>query len=125
MPPKPDITTRQHIELLVDRFYAKVQKDLLIGPFFNEVAKVNWEEHIPTLCDFWESVLLQGNAYKGNAMAVHQQLNQKKALKPEHFERWTKLFLETVDEHFSGNKAELAKQRALSIATVIQIKIGG
>jgi hypothetical protein len=33
-----------------------------------------------------------------------------------HFDRWLELFLETVDENFSGPKAEEAKGRALSIA---------
>ena len=33
-----------------------------------------------------------------------------------------KLFQSTVDELFTGDKAELAKQRALSIATVMKLK---
>ncbi len=41
----------------------------------------------------------------------------------EHFQRWILLFNETVDELFKGEKAELIKQRALSISTVMQIKI--
>jgi len=41
----------------------------------------------------------------------------------EHFQRWIHLFTETVDELFEGNTSELAKQRATSIATVMQIKM--
>jgi len=33
------------------------------------------------------------------------------------------LFMQTIDELFEGDKALLAKQRALSIATVMKIKI--
>jgi hemoglobin len=33
------------------------------------------------------------------------------------------LFTATVDELFEGEKAELAKQRAISISTVMRIKI--
>jgi hypothetical protein len=44
-------------------------------------------------------------------------------LKAEFFERWTALFTDTVDEMFAGEKASLAKQRAISIAVVMQIKI--
>ena len=61
--------------------------------------------------------------YRGNPMEVHRLLNQREPLKKEHFERWKKLFLETIGEHFEGEKAELARQRAVSIATMIQIKI--
>jgi len=41
----------------------------------------------------------------------------------EHFQKWLLLFTETVDQLFEGEKAELAKQRATSIATVMQIKM--
>jgi hemoglobin len=41
----------------------------------------------------------------------------------EHFERWRKLFDETVNENFKGEIAHAAKTRALSIATVMQLKV--
>ena len=44
-------------------------------------------------------------------------------LKAEHFRRWTYLFNLTIDELFEGENAERAKQRALSIATVMQVKL--
>jgi hemoglobin len=40
-----------------------------------------------------------------------------------HLDRWVKIFSETVDEMFEGTKASLAKQRAVSIATMMNIKI--
>jgi hemoglobin len=58
-------------------------------------------------------------------MFVHKRLNARIALEPAHFERWKKLFVETVRELFEGDKAELAEQRAVSIATVMQLKISG
>lgn len=48
-----------HIENLVTHFYQKIQKDDLLGPIFNEVAQVNWDEHIPLLCKFWNSIMLK------------------------------------------------------------------
>ena len=45
-------------------------------------------------------------------------------LSPVHFERWVSLFHETVDALFSGEKAEMAKQRASLIAWTIQNKTG-
>ena len=56
-------------------------------------------------------------------MAQHQQLHQKSARSKAHFDHWLALFTGTVDQLFEGERAELTKQRATSIATVMQIKI--
>ena len=118
-----EITTEQDIRLLVNSFYDKVNGDPSIGFIFNDIAKVDWEKHMPVMYSFWESVLFGAGRYKGNPMPVHMHLNQKIKLERKHFERWLQLFHATVDELFTGEKAELAKQRATSIATVMQIKI--
>jgi hemoglobin len=56
-------------------------------------------------------------------MQKHQELHKKSPMKMQHFQRWNQLFSHTVDELFEGEKAELIKQRASSISTVMQIKI--
>jgi hemoglobin len=122
-PGKKDIEDRKDVQTLIDAFYGKVRTDDTIGYIFTDVARVDWEHHLPVMYDFWESVLFQKPGYSGNPMEVHRLLNQREPLKKEHFERWKKLFLETVGEHFEGEKAELARQRAVSISTMIQIKI--
>lgn len=123
MTQKKDIENRKDIELLVDAFYKKVLKNETIGYIFNEVAKIELAKHMPLMYDFWETTLFHKAVYKGNPMEVHLDLNEKEPLKKGHFEQWLSMFNETVDEIFSGEKAELAKARALSIATVMQIKI--
>jgi hemoglobin len=120
---KTDITNRADIQLLVDAFYNKVRADEVIGYLFNDVAKVDWEHHLPRMYDFWENIIFQTGNFKGNPMIAHMQLHQKSPLSKEHFGRWQKLFLETVDELFEGDNAEIAKQRAMSIATIMQIKV--
>lgn len=120
---KKDIENRQDIELLVVRFYEKVRADDTIGYIFNDIAKVNWEKHFPVMFDFWENVLFYTGSYEGNPMLIHQHLHRAFPLTKAHFTRWNELFLETVDENFEGEKAVIAKQRALSISTVMQIKI--
>ncbi|MBS1743145.1 MAG: group III truncated hemoglobin [Bacteroidetes bacterium] len=120
---KQDIINRSDIELLVTTFYNKVKSDAVIGYIFNDIAKVNWEKHLPVMFDFWENALLFTGNYTGNPMEVHQRLNRAHPLTAEHFKCWTKLFTDTVDELFEGDKAILAKQRALSIATAIQVKL--
>lgn len=119
---KPDISDREDIKLLVDRFYDKVKSDDVIGFIFTDVAKVNWDKHLPVMYDFWESVIFFTGGYNGNPMATHRSLNNMVKLEPRYFKRWIRLFTSTVDQYFEGDKAELAKQRAVSIATVMQIK---
>ncbi len=123
MPHRKDIENRQDIELLVNTFYKKVLSDKIIGYIFNDVAIINWDEHMPKMYDFWETTLFQNIVYKGNPMNVHIDLNKKESLNKQHFDQWLALFNETVDALFDGQKAHLAKTRALSIATVMQIKI--
>ena len=49
--------------------------------------------------------------------------NAKEHLTPELFTIWLGHFYITVDENFKGQKAEQIKTQALSIATIMQIKI--
>ncbi len=118
-----DIETRHDIIHLLEVFYAKALNDEVIGYFFTTVKKVNMAEHLPVITDFWEMVLLGGSNYKKNAIAPHLQLNQLSRLEEKHFNRWVQLFNSTVDELYEGKLATIAKQRALSIATVMKIKI--
>ncbi|WP_420578120.1 group III truncated hemoglobin [Ekhidna sp.] len=119
----PDITTRKDIELLVDKFYEQVIEDDTIGIFFTEVVKLDWNVHIPIMYDFWETILLDNMVYKGNPMLKHIQLNQKKKLQPQHFERWLELWETTVNNHFEGPKAEEAISRAKQIASLMKYKV--
>lgn len=120
---KKDIESREDIIVLVDRFYDKVKTDSSIGYFFNEVAKVDWSKHLGIMYDFWENVLFFSGSYEGNPMQVHKDLHARSNMKMQHFLKWNQLFTETVDEYFAGKNAELIKQRAVSISTVIQIKL--
>lgn len=36
----------QQIEIFIKQFYVKVNEDTLLSPIFNDVAKVDWLEHI-------------------------------------------------------------------------------
>ena len=120
---KKDIESRRDIELLLNDFYKKAFKDDLIGRFFTEVVPLNLETHLPMIADFWESVLLDGKGYRKNVMEIHRDISNKSKIEKEHFDRWIKLFSATLDDFFEGPKANLAKQRATSIATMMNIKI--
>ncbi len=118
-----DVENRKDVELLINSFYDKVKKDKTIGYIFNDVAKVNWKAHLPVMYDFWEGVIFNKPTYTGNPMIVHQQLHEHTTLSKEHFRQWLHLFTTTVNGLFEGKNASLAKQRAESIAAIMQVKI--
>jgi hemoglobin len=86
------------------------------------VAKVNWENHLPKMYNFWENILFFTGNYEGNPMARHKELHEKSPMNPTHFGHWNKLFTETVDKLFEGPKAEEIKNRALNISAAMMYK---
>jgi hemoglobin len=120
---KKDITDRNDLLKLLTLFYNKLLADKSISYLFTDIAKIDLPHHLNILVDFWESVLFQKDVYRKNAMQPHLNLHQKSPLQKSHFQTWLKYFNESVDELFEGEKAFLAKERALSIATVMQIKV--
>jgi hemoglobin len=120
---KPDITTREDIVLLIDTFYKKVKVNKTLGYIFNDVARVDWEHHLPVMYSFWSSLLLGDRTYTGNPMQKHIDLNKITPLTSTGFSEWLLLFKQTTDELFEGDKAEEAKSRAEIIAGSILHKI--
>ena len=112
-----DITNRNDIKILVDSFYSKVGKDDLLEPIFRHV---NWPIHIPTMYNFWASLLLGDQSYQGSPFQKHAHLT----IDSTHFNRWLELFTRNVDEHFAGARADEAKSRAATIAALFQHKMG-
>ena len=119
---KKDIHNRNDIIRLVDTFYEKIKTDQVIGFLFNEVAQINWENHLPKMYDFWENVLFFTGNFDGNPMQKHKELHNKCPLKHAHFNHWNEVFRITVDELFVGEKAEEIKERAKNISDVIMYK---
>lgn len=120
---KKDIEDRKDIELLMNTFYKKLLADNTISYIFTDVIKLNMETHIPIIADFWESILLHKNVYHNNPIKIHLDMNRKTPLLKHHFDTWVRNFNDSVDALFEGSVASMAKERALSIATVMQIKI--
>ena len=120
---KKDLKTRDDVELLVNSFYEKVQVNEKLGFIFNDVANVDWEEHLPKMYSFWASILLGEHSYSGRPMVTHFQLSKKVTMEEPLFNEWLTIFHQTVDEHFEGPTAETAKTRAVHIARNIIHKI--
>lgn len=121
---KKDIENREDLYLLVKTFYIKLMDDEVMRHFFIELLDENLlEEHLQTLVDFWDNILFFSGGYRKNAMQPHLHLHQKTPIKKIHFNAWLSMFNSSVDELFEGEMAHTAKTRALSIATVMEIKI--
>ncbi len=111
-----EIETKEDVKTLVDVFYGKIMKDDLLSPFFKHL---NLEIHLPKMVQFWSFVLLDEAGYTTNVVEKHMRM----PLEKNHFEQWLKLFNETIDEMFSGEKVDLAKQRAFTIAWTTEHKL--
>ncbi|TZF84151.1 group III truncated hemoglobin [Pedobacter sp. BS3] len=114
-----DILTLDDVKLLVDTFYTKVRDDQLLAPIFNERIQDRWPQHLEKMYTFWQTVLLGDHTYFGSPFVPHANLPVDHA----HFEQWLKLFYQTVDELFTGEKAEEAKWRADKMAEMFEYKI--
>ena len=120
---KSDIANREDIVRLLETFYVQAFADELIGRFFTEVVPLDLETHIPIIANFWESVVFGTAAYRGNVMEIHRHISELSPIKKEHLDRWVQLFTAAIDEFFEGDKATLMKQRAASIATIMDMKL--
>lgn len=117
---KGDIKNREDIVELVNSFYFKVQKDELLAPVFaSRIKDEEWSAHLQRMYAFWNAILISEKGFEGNPMQKHLSL----PIEEKHFNRWLHLFRETIDELYSGPKTEEAKQRANSIAQLMNFKI--
>lgn len=118
-----DITCREDIELIIRNFYADVRNDTELGFLFDTIAQVNWQTHIPIIVDFWEQQVLGTAIYTRNAMTPHFALHALSPVTEKHFAAWLVYFNTAIDKLFSGDNAQLMKDRAKQIAAVMQHKL--
>lgn len=118
-----DIQNRSDIELLVNTFYQKVRANKVLGYIFDDIAQIDWDNHLPQMYSFWASLLLGEHSFRGNPMVKHIKLSKMTPMTNVEFSEWLLLFNQTVDELFIGEKAEEAKIRAANIARLMLHKI--
>lgn len=116
--PSRDLDGPEEIAELVRRFYADVAQDDLLGPMFNDVAQVDWSEHLPKLTAFWCRALLGLPGYSGNPFRAHALVHVQQPFTAAHFERWLTLFHETIELGWVGPNARRALDLARSVARV-------
>lgn len=118
-----DIENRNDLELVFDNFYKNALKNKTIGHFFTEVIPIDIKAHLPVIVDFWEYNLFHKGTYTKNLLAIHQQIDNKFRVTYNDIDIWVKLLDKTVNKLFSGAVSERLKTNALSIATVMKLKI--
>lgn len=120
-----DLDSVEDIAEMVRRFYQDVAQDELLGPIFNDVAEVDWAEHLPKLTAFWCRALLGISGYRGNPFRAHAEVHARHPLSPEHFDRWLSLFRDTIESGWTGLNAERALELADNVARVHSTQLTG
>lgn len=113
--------TPKHIQTFVFHFYQKIQRDTLLSPIFNDVAQINWNEHLPSMCRFWNSIVFKIPEYHGNVYHKHVNLGKKVKIDEIHFKRWLQLFQETALIHLPIQNAQQIITKAHLIAQSLKI----
>ena len=120
-----DISSRNDLLMIVRDFYTLLFQSAELKDFFGDFKdKEALEQHLETLVDFWDNTLFYSGSYKKNAMKPHIELHEKHQLNSVHFKHWLDLLTKSIDKNFAGVNAEIMKNRALSIATVMKLKFG-
>jgi hemoglobin len=110
--------TEEQLQELVERFYAKVRQDEVLGPVFNGAVE-DWPEHLEKLGAFWSSVMLTTGRYKGQPMVAH--LKHRSVIEPSMFDRWLGLWRETAGEVLDEAGARAVTGKAERIAESLQL----
>ena len=115
-----------YIALFVERFYATIRGDDILGPIFAERI-ADWPAHLDRINRFWRSVLHNSGEFSGNPMLKHIAIP---GLAAEHFDRWLALFYATLAEIEIFPQATLlvadkARTIADSLLTGIEVQRSG
>ncbi|PBC52813.1 cyanoglobin [Rhodococcus sp. ACS1] len=119
----PDIATRADLELLLRHFYGRAFADPVLEPVFETLMVIGLDDHLPVMCDFWETILLRTGIYRGSVGAVHRALHGRHGFTDRHFDRWVELWTSSVDELFLGDVAQQAKVEAARIAVGMRLRL--
>jgi hemoglobin len=120
---KKDIEKCTDIELLVDACCGQVGRNPVLRPVFNGIKRINREQHLPRMYSFPASILYDEHSFSGNPVQKHIELSKLTPMNEATFAEWLSIFTTTVDDLFTGEKANEAKSRAANIARLMLNKI--
>lgn len=110
-PDLPRPTWRRYLR----RFYGRALDDKVLAKPFAELRATGLETHVPTICDFWETVLFRA----AHIEAVPcRRIGRSTGVPPvgSSLPRWLTLWHNTVGEMYRGPAADPAKVQAGRIA---------
>ena len=90
-----------YIASFVERFYARIRDDRLLGPIFAEHIE-DWPAHLEQMKRFWRSVLHNSGEFTGSPMRKHVAID---GLEESHFAHWLALFNQTLREGEARSEA--------------------
>lgn len=117
-----DILKRYDIEKLVIAFYEKLKADKQLRYYFNDDI-CQKELFLKQMFSFWENVIFHTGNYEGHPIEIHSNLHWQLPLSKNLFAKWVEIFSGCVDELYKGKNANTLKQKANSIAVVMQVEI--
>ncbi|ORA18683.1 group III truncated hemoglobin [Mycobacterium asiaticum] len=120
-----ELADRADVAALLDRFYGRALHDDVLYAPFEQLRAAGLDDHLPTMCDFWETVLFRAGRYRSSALAAHRDIHHRTPLSASHFVRWLTLWRATVDEMYTGPAAERAKVQAGRIAWAMHRRLTG
>ena len=107
-----DLDTEEEIVEMVTRQYVDVGQDDLLAPYFNfGPGFIDWQAHIRTVADYWCHVLLYAPGYEIDVIESHRHLHDRAPFTPDLFDRWLRIFHDTVNGGWTGPKATTATKR--------------
>lgn len=93
-------------------------EDAQLNHFFalelgEDIKSTEWVEHIDLLVNFWASVFMDEERYKGDPYGPHFTII---GLEQKDFDKWVELFSEISEEVYTPEIATLFKEKALYYA---------
>lgn len=120
MSERGDLNSREQIQRFVRLFYAELLIDERLKPLFLDIARIDLEQHLPRIVDYWCKLLLGDTSYQRHTMNIHRDLHAKLPLSEADFKQWLTLFERTLAQHFHGDCADRAMYLATRIAANMQ-----
>ncbi|HLH92196.1 MAG TPA: group III truncated hemoglobin [Xanthobacteraceae bacterium] len=107
---------------VVQRFYAKVREDEILGPIFEAAIGADWDAHMERINRFWLTATRLERSYEGGTfMRAHLK---HRSIRAEHIPRWLRLFEETLAERCSPPQAAALLDIAVRMAENVRIGLG-
>lgn len=98
-----EVVDEKAIHVMVHTFYGCIRQHPRLGEIFERRLAGRWDEHLPRMESFWQSVLLKNGAYKGKPVPAH--LKQKELVSADYGE-WLSVFRPVIRELFVPDLAD-------------------